>query len=83
MVGFKQLANWVEWEYLRGDGFELCEFETLRKQVVSFPARMWKFVYMIPRLAVHRFSTAPPYTQTSVNFNKLVKYYEEYFMVYS
>jgi hypothetical protein len=34
------------------------------------------------RLKVHRFSTVPPYTQTSVNFNNLVMQYKEYFMVY-
>jgi hypothetical protein len=29
-VGFKQLANWEEQEYLRGDEFELGEFEILK-----------------------------------------------------
>ena len=28
-MDFKQLASWEEQEYLRGDGFEPCEFETL------------------------------------------------------
>jgi len=40
-------------------------------------------VYVIPRLIVYRISTVSPYTLTSVNFNNLEKYYEEYFIVYN
>jgi hypothetical protein len=32
---------------------------------------------------VHRFSTTPPYTQTSVNFKYMAIKYKEYFMVHS